>query len=299
MRTRHALVTLVGLAVILLFALVVSASPPLVEPATFQDNSPTVDISLNTYNGVTEQGQPAAQYTFTNFQDVTCDINVGGPHSTAFNDPCYHRSEVYARGTTSPNLAGQCGLGSDRSFSKGDGVSRVIRYGQNLISRDCPVGLYTLKVFLMGSAKNEVATATVDFEVIAPRDPEPAPEPPTDTPTATPTDTPAPTPTDTPTATPTDTPAPTPTDTPTATPTDTPTATPTDTPTATPTDTPTATPTDTPTATPTDTPTATPTPDDSQNSPQDPSHTVEIDGLPATFNQGAEQSFRDTLNKSD
>ena len=135
MRTRHALVTLVGLAVILLFALVVSASPPLVEPATFQDNSPTVDISLNTYNGVTEQGQPAAQYTFTNFQDVTCDINVGGPHSTAFNDPCYHRSEVYARGTTSPNLAGQCGLGSDRSFSKGDGVSRVIRYGQNLISQ--------------------------------------------------------------------------------------------------------------------------------------------------------------------
>ena len=111
MQTRHALVTLVGLAVILLFALVVSASAPLAEPVTFQESEPSISISLNTYNGKTEQGQSVAEYTFSNFQGVTCDINVGGPHSTAFNDPCYHRTEVYARGTTdlvSGVRTGQC-----------------------------------------------------------------------------------------------------------------------------------------------------------------------------------------------
>ncbi len=116
MQTRHALVSLVGLAVILLFALVVSASPPLIEPATFQNSQPSISISLNSYQGKTEQGQSVAQFTFRNFQDVTCDINVGGPHSTSFNDPCYHRAEVYERGTTNRVKSCEELLGNDRSF---------------------------------------------------------------------------------------------------------------------------------------------------------------------------------------
>ena len=243
MQIRQPIVTLVWAGVLLLFALALLSFLPRAQPATFQNGSPTVEISLNNYEGKVPHGQSVAQYTFRDFQSITCDKNDGNQHSTAFDDPCYHRSEVYERGTT--NRVSQCerGWGGDRSFSKGTGISKVIRYGQNMVPSTCPVGLYTLKVILMGSARDEVATATADFEVIL--------SPPTNTPGPTETDTPTATatPTDTPTATatPTDTPTPTETPTPTPTPTETPTPTPTPTETPTPTPTPTETPTPTPT----------------------------------------------------
>ena len=255
-QNRQSIVTLVWAGVLSLFALALFAFLPRAQPATFQGDTPTVEITLNNYVGKVIQGQSVAKYNFRNFQSITCDVNDGNQHSTAFDDPCYHRTEVYERGTTN-RVDQQCapGRGGNRSFSKGDGISKEIRYGQNLIPATCPVGLYTLKVILMGSARDEVTTASADFEVIL--QPPPQPPVPTATPTVTPTETPVPT--ATPTATPTETPVPTatPTETPTETPvpTATPTATPTETPV--PTATPTATPTETPvpTATPTETPT--------------------------------------------
>ena len=227
-QNRQSIVTLVWAGVLSLFALALFAFLPRVQPATFQGDTPTVEINLNNYVGKVIQGQSVAKYNFRNFQSITCDVNDGNQHSTAFDDPCYHRTEVYERGTTN-RVDQQCApyRGGNRSFSKGDGISKEIRYGQNLIPATCPVGLYTLKVILMGSARDEVATATADFEVIL--QPPPQPPAPTATPTATPTETPVPT--ATPTATPTHTPVPTAT--PTATPTHTPV--PTATPTATPT----------------------------------------------------------------
>ena len=208
MQIRQPIVTLVWAGVLLLFALALLSFLPRAQPATFQNGSPTVEISLNNYEGKVPHGQSVAQYTFRDFQSITCDKNDGNQHSTAFDDPCYHRSEVYERGTT--NRVSQCerGWGGDRSFSKGTGISKVIRYGQNMVPSTCPVGLYTLKVILMGSARDEVATATADFEVIlSPPTNTPGPTE-TDTPTATATPT-TPTPTPTPTETPTPTPTPT------------------------------------------------------------------------------------------
>ena len=228
MQIRQPIVTLVWAGVLLLFALALLSFLPRAQPATFQNGSPTVEINLNNYEGKVPHGQSVAQYTFRDFQSITCDKNNGNQHSTAFDDPCYHRSEVYERGTT--NRVSQCerGWGGDRSFSKGTGISKVIRYGQNMVPSTCPVGLYTLKVILMGSARDEVATATADFEVIlSPPTNTPGPTE-TDTPTATATPTETPTPTPTPTETPTPTPTPTETPTPTPTPTETPTPTPAD-----------------------------------------------------------------------
>ena len=185
MRTKVPVVTLVGMGALLLAALAVIFAPP-AQTVYAQDNLPTVEINLNSYNGVTTAGQSVAQYTFKNFQDITCHKNVGGPHHTAFEDPCYHRTEVYERGTTT-NPVTQCapGRGGHRSFSQGAGISKVIRYGQNLIPSTCPAGLYTLKVILMGSnwdfdvASNQffyddadVVSHSVDFEVVSAPTPE-------------------------------------------------------------------------------------------------------------------------------
>ena len=189
MQTKLPIVALVGAGALLLAALAVFFT--LRSQTAFAQDSPSVEIDLNSHNGVTQQGQSVAQYTFRNFQSITCN-KAGGPHHTAFNDPCYHRSEVYERGTTTPNLAPQCGLGGNRSFSKGTGISRVIGYGQNRISSNCPVGEYTLKVILMGSDWSEVASKTVDFGV---KPPPTATFTPTPTKTSTPTKTPTPKPT--------------------------------------------------------------------------------------------------------
>ena len=188
MQTKLPIVALVGAGALLLVALAVILT--LRSQTAFAQNGPTVEIDLNSHNGITKHGQSVAQYTFRNFQDITCEKNAQNQHQhhTAFDDPCYHRSEVYERGTTTDNLAHQCGLGGNRSFSQGDGISKVIGYRNNIISSSCPEGEYTLTVILMGSDKNKVTSETVDFAVVPP---------PTSTPTK------APTPTKTPTPTPT------------------------------------------------------------------------------------------------
>ena len=128
-QNRQSIVTLVWAGVLSLFALALFAFLPRVQPATFQGDTPTVEINLNNYEGKVPQGQSVAQYTFRNFQSITCDVNDGNQHSTKFNDPCYYRTEAYERGTT--NLVDQqCapGRGGNRSFSQGDGISKEIRY---------------------------------------------------------------------------------------------------------------------------------------------------------------------------
>ena len=182
-------------------------------------------IDLNNFFGNATWGQPLAQYTFENFQSIKCDANDGNQHSTTFDDPCYHRTEIYDRGTN--NRVGECeqGLGGNRSFPKGDGIEKVIDSFHIILPRSCPEGQqYMLKVILMGSNRVAVASATAYFGVKVNPDPTPVL---TATPTRTPTATPRPredhnrrhrrphrpppprrrppqTPTATPTATPTD-----------------------------------------------------------------------------------------------
>ena len=160
-QTRQSIVTLVWAGVLSLFALALISFLPRAQPATFQEPQPTVEIvptveiELNSWNGVTPHWQSVARYTFKNFQSITCDKNdVNHQHSTAFDDPCYHRTEIYERGTT--NHVDQCvrgGEGGNRSFSKGDGILKEVPYRGNVIPQTCPVGLYTLKVILMGLRK--------------------------------------------------------------------------------------------------------------------------------------------------
>ncbi len=278
MQTKHSIITLAGVGILLLYALtVISFAPrtPMIEaqaPSLQEQNEPAVAIEFNTWNSKEEFGTSIhAQLTFTNFQDITCDKNDGGEHHTAFDDPCYFQVEVHQRPPETGRVS-QCegtGIGGPRSFSKGTGVRKVIRFGLVSTPTDCPVGLYMLKVKLKESNKTVVATASANFEII-PAQPRNTPAP-----TSTPTYTPPPT------ATPTHTPIPT------ATPTETavPTATPTET--ATPTSTPTVdgggqnSPQEDPTTTPT--PTSTPTPK--------PPPSVRIDGLPATFDEGQQTGF--------
>ena len=286
MQTKQSIITLVGAAILLLFALaVISFVPPAptihaLSPSLQGETQPTVAIEFNTYNSKEEFGTPIhARLTFTNFQDITCDKNDGGTHHTAFDDPCYFQAEVHRRPPDSGRVS-ECegtGLGGPRSFSKGTGVRKVIRFGLTSTPTDCPVGLYMLKVKLKESNKTVVATASANFEIILGQ-PTNTPAP-TATPTYTPIPTATPTETPIPTATPTETPIPT------ATPTNTPTATPTPTETATPTATPTVedggqnSPPEDPTATPTSTPT------------QKPPPSARIDGLSSTFDQGQQASF--------
>ena len=271
MQTKQSIITLVGAVILLLFALaVISFVPPApvihaLSPSLQGETQPTVAIEFNIYNSKEEFGTPIhARLTFTNFQDITCDKNDGGTHHTAFDDPCYFQAEVHRRPPDSGRVS-ECegtGLGGPRSFSKGTGVRKVIRFGLTSTPTDCPVGLYMLKVKLKESNKTVVATASANFEII--------PGQPTNTPapTSTSTYTPAPS------ATPTETPIPT------ATPTATATATATATPTATPTvDNGQNLPQEDPTATPTSTPTPKPPP------------SARIDGLSSTFDQGQQASF--------
>ena len=172
MRTRGPIILIVGVGALLLAAMTVLIASK--AKKAYADHVPLVNINLNSHNGVTQQGQSLAQYTFWHFQRITCDMNVGGPHSTSFDDPCYYRRYVYERDTT--NDISRCWSGGRRSFSQGTGVSSVIGYSQNVIPTNCPVGLYTLKGILAGSDKVAVTTRTAEFQVIA------RPPPPTSTP---------------------------------------------------------------------------------------------------------------------
>jgi len=274
------MITLLGIGVILLLALTLSSfvpRSPTIEaqaPSLQGQNEPGVTIQFNTNNSKEEYGNSLyAKFTFTNFQDITCDKNDGGTHNTAFDDPCYFQSEVHRRPPETGRVS-QCeglGMGGPRSFSKGTGARRVIDYSQNPTASTCPVGLYMLKVKLKESDKTVVATASANFEIIP----------------AQPTNTPAPT------STSTYTPRPTATSTNTTTSTATPTNTATPTPTPTVDDSIQNSP---PEEDPTATPTATPTPTEM------PPPNARIEELPSTFNQGQQTSFRivfENLDESD
>ena len=206
MRTKLAIVTVIGAGALLIAVLAVFiASRPQIAYA--QNSQPTVQIGLNNVFGNATRGQPLAQYTFKNFQSIACDVNDGNQHSTTFDDPCYHRTEIYHRGTN--NRAGECeqGLSGNRSFSKGDGIERVIDSFHIILPRSCPEGQqYRLEVFLMGSNRVAVTSATAYFGVGVAAAPAPIlTATPTRTPTATPRPTrrPQPPPPPPPTATPT------------------------------------------------------------------------------------------------
>ena len=182
MRTKLSIVTVVGAGALLLIALAVIIAPP-PQIAFAQNPQPSVRIELNHYIGKATYGQNLANYIFENFQTITCDKNVGGPHHTSFDDVCYHRTEIYDRVTNNRNYDCEQGLGGDRSFAKEDGIWR--RINNNTLRSSCPTGgQYILKVILMGSDKVEVASAIEYFGVDVPADPTPIV---TNTPTRTPT----------------------------------------------------------------------------------------------------------------
>ena len=76
MRTRLSIVTLVGAGALLLLIALAVISAPRTKTVFAQETDPTVEINLNSYNGVTRQGQSVAQYTFKNFQSITCDARM-------------------------------------------------------------------------------------------------------------------------------------------------------------------------------------------------------------------------------
>ena len=185
MPTKLLIVTVVGAGALLIAALAgIVASRPQIAYA--QNPQPSVHIDLNNVFGNAKPGQTLAFYTFRNFQSVTCDKNVGGPHHTSFDDVCYHRTEIYDRATNNRNSDCEQGLGGPRSFQKGDGIEFVYKHA--VLPSSCPTeGQYILKVILMGSDKVEVASAIEYFGVNV--NPEPTPivtNTPTRTPTATP-----------------------------------------------------------------------------------------------------------------
>ena len=221
-RTNLTIVTIVGLGALLIAALTVIIAPRR-QIAYAQNPQPSVHIDLNNVFGNAKPGQTLAFYTFRNFQSVTCDKNVGGPHHTSFDDVCYHRTEIYDRATNSRHSGCEQGLGGPRSFQKGNGIE--FEYRHAVLPSSCPKGgQYILKVILMGSDKVEVASAIEYFGVevtpeptpivtVTPtrtstptRRPQPPPPPPTATPTTTPTEAPTATPTETSLATATATP---------------------------------------------------------------------------------------------
>ena len=221
MRTNLLIVTVVGAGALLIAVLAVVIAPR-PQIAYAQNPQPSVQIDLNNVFGNASYGQTLAFYTFKNFQSITCDKNVGGPHHTTFDDVCYYRAEIYDRSTNSRNSDCERGLGGDRSFAKEDGIER--KRDSGALPSSCPAGQqYILKVILMGSDKVEVASALAYFGVEEPaeatpvvtstptrtptptRRPQPPPPPPTATPTATPTEAPTATPTETSPATATST----------------------------------------------------------------------------------------------
>ena len=76
MRTKLPIVFLVGAGTLLLVALAVIFT--FRAQTAFAQDGPLVEINLNFNNGITEQGQSVAQYTFSNFNSITCDVECRG-----------------------------------------------------------------------------------------------------------------------------------------------------------------------------------------------------------------------------
>ena len=307
MQSKQTIITLVGAAILLLFALaVISFAPP---APTIHALSPSLQgepqphVGFDTLDDFVEAGEYMhAGLLFASFPCIEKNNDDKCDYHDKFTTVTY-RFDILHEGADADNCEGQ-GLGFVRNFSPSYYDSwRTLSPIPLRIDRNCPHSTYTMKCTVTYTEPGSdvaipVACNGMGFTV------GPVQQPATATPTYTPEPTATPTETPIPTATPTETPIPT------ATPTETPipTATPTETPipTATPTETPIPTATPTATATPTDTatPTATPTVDNGQNSPQeDPTATptstptqkpppfARIDGLSSTFDQGQQASF--------
>ena len=309
MQTKQSIITLVGAAILLLFALaVISFVPP----------APTIHALAPSLEG---EGQPhvgfdtlddwvaAGEYMnagllFANFPCIDKNDDDKCDYNDRFTTVTY-RFDVMHEDSDADNCEGQ-GLGIVRTFPESRSYNswRTLSPIPLRIDRNCPHMTYTMKCTVTYTEPGSdvaipVTCNGMDFTVGSVQQ----------TATATPTETPIP-----PTATPTATPIPA-----TSTPTETPIP-PTSTPTATP-----IPPTATPTATEESprqevppeedpTPTATPTVDDSvQNAPpQDPTATptptemsppnARIEELPSSFNQGQQTNFKmvfENLDDSD
>ena len=297
MQTKQSIITLVGAAILLLFALAVISFVP--RAPTIHALSPSLEgepqphVGFDTLDDFVEAGEYMhAGLLFASFPCIEKNNDDKCDYHDKFTTVTY-RFDILHEGADADNCEGQ-GLGFVRNFSPSYYDSwRTLSPIPLRIDRNCPHRDYTMKCTVTYTEPGSdvaipVACNGMGFTV------GPVQQPATATPTYTPEPTATPTETPIPTATPTETPIPT------ATPTETPI------PTATPTETPIPTATPTATATPTDTatPTATPTVDNGQNSPQeDPTATptstptqkpppfARIDGLSSTFDQGQQASF--------
>ena len=278
MQRKQSIITLVGVGMLLLFALaVISFVPP---APTIHALAPSLQEEPQPHVGfdTLEDSVPAGEYLnagllFANFPCIDNDKNGECTHKDDFTTVTY-RFDLLTGGSDGPdanNCEGQ-GLGMVRNFSHSFyNPMRTLGLIPLRIDRKCPPGPYTLKCMVTytepGSDEAIPLACNMSFTV--------GPQRSQDPPTATPTETPLPT------ATPTYTPIPT----------------------------------ATPTATATATATATPTVDNGQNSPQeDPTATptstptqkpppfARIDGLSSTFDQGQQASFNmifEALDDSD
>ena len=204
MQTKQSIITLVGAAILLLFALaVISFVPP---APTIHALAPSLQEEPQPHVGfdTLEDSVPAGEYMnagllFANFPCIDNDKNGECTHKDDFTTVTY-RFDLLTGGSDGPdanNCEGQ-GLGMVRNFSPSFYNSRRTSGLIPLrIDRKCPPGPYTLKCMVTytepGSDEAIPLACNMSFTV--------GPQRSQDPPTATPTETPLPT--ATPTYTPT------------------------------------------------------------------------------------------------
>ena len=215
MQTKQSIITLVGAAILLLFALaVISFVPP---APTIHALAPSLQEEPQPHVGfdTLEDSVPAGEYMnagllFANFPCIDNDKNGECTHKDDFTTVTY-RFDLLTGGSDGPdanNCEGQ-GLGMVRNFSPSFYNSRRTSGLIPLrIDRKCPPGPYTLKCMVTytepGSDEAIPLACNMSFTV----GPQRSQDPPTATPTETPLPTATPTYTPLPTATPTETPYP-------------------------------------------------------------------------------------------
>ena len=79
MRTKLPIVTLVGAGALLLAALAVIIAPRPQISLRPEFSTERCKLLNNVFGNAT-RGQPLAQYTFKNFQSITCNANDGNQH---------------------------------------------------------------------------------------------------------------------------------------------------------------------------------------------------------------------------
>ena len=203
MQSKQTIITLVGAAILLLFALaVISFVPPAptihaLAPSLQDDPQPHVGFDT------LDDSVPAGEYAYAGllFASFPCiDQNNDNKcnHKDKFTTVTY-RFDILQGGADADNCEGQ-GLGSVRNFSPSYYDSwRTSGPSPLRIARNCPTGAYTMKCTVTYTEPGSdvaipIACNSRDFTVGPPR----SQDPPTATPTETPIPTPIPTPTETP-----------------------------------------------------------------------------------------------------